>query len=277
MNVILRTIFSVYQFVLLLVTWILAWLLQEIAKLFLLIGGASRNTRGYVCSKIFRTLNQITMDHLNPFWSMHVLRDVPASVKGEKYIVMMNHLSNADPWVILRMFVPKMHCDWRFICKGSLFRVPFGGWGLRNNGDLEVKFTKEKGGWGTEKGSVRVLMEDSAKTIDEGASIAVFPEGVRNPNPHGPLGEFKAGYFDLAVQKGYKILPIAISGSETCWPVHDWKLDAAHVYLTAGEELISPEGHTGESLKEVVWKKITEMRETHPDRQALAAKGKKQN
>ncbi len=273
MNVVLRAIFTVYQFLLLLLTWIVAWTIQEIAKLILTIGGAKKPTKDWWCSKIFRFLNQITMCHLNPFWTIHILKQIPKNIDPkEKYLVMLNHLSNADPWVILRLFVTAPGRDWRFVCKGSLFKVPFGGWSLRNNGDLEVKFTKEKGGWGTEKGSVKTLLDDSCVTVESGATVALFPEGIRNPNPDGPLGEFKQGYFDLAVEKGYKILPIAISGSETCWPVHDWKLNAADVFITCGDALISPEGHTGESLKEAVWKKITEMRESHPDRQKLAKK-----
>lgn len=273
MNTVLRAIFSVYQFLLLLLSWIIAWLLQEITKL-VLLPFTNKHQRHWYCSKIFRALNQISMDHLNPFWTINILKGMPPIKPDDKYIVMLNHLSNADPWVILRLFVFSRF-DWRFVCKGSLFKVPFGGWALANNGDVAVKFTKEKNGWGTEKGSVKVLMQDSVDIIENGAALAVFPEGVRNPKPEGEMSEFKQGYFDLAVEKGYKILPIAISGSETCWPVHDWKLDSATVYITCADALISPQGHDGASLKDLVYKKITEMRETHPDRQALAAKKKK--
>ena len=37
---------------------------------------------------------------------------------------------------------------------------------------------------------------------------------------------------------------------------------------TCGEP-IKPDGHTVESLKEAVWNKLTEMRDSHPDRKAM--------
>ena len=269
MNLLIRIPYTVLQLLSLVLCWVVAWIVQELAKLVMLALGFSKHQKATVCSRIFRSLNFLVMDVLNPFWSIRVVRPIPAGIApGEKYIVMINHLSNADPWLLLRLFVTRYDLrDWKFVSKGSLFRVPFGGWGLRNNGDLEVKFTKEKGGWGTEKGSVKVLLDDAAETIESGSAVAIFPEGVRNPAPAGPVGEFKQGFFDLAVANGYKILPVAISGAEFCWPVRDWKLDAATVFVSSGD-LISPAGHTGESLKNAVHAKISAMRELHSDRKS---------
>lgn len=267
MNVIFRSIFSIVQFILLLLIWILAWVLQVIAGLVMF--SSSKYAYEHVAAKIFRTLNWLVMDLLNVFWSIKVLRPFPkaASDPKEKYIVMFNHLSNADPWVVLRVFIFGDR-DLKFASKGSLFNVPFGGWCMSRQGDMPIKFTKEKGGWGTEKGSVGELMKMAVDQIEHGASIAVFPEGVRNHTPEGGLGEFKAGFFDLALEHGYKILPVAISGSEKCWPVHSWQMDSATVYITCGEELVDPKGHNRDTLIKVVRDKIHDMRESHPDRKA---------
>ena len=65
MNVVLRAIFTVYQFLLLLLTWIVAWIVQEIAKIILTITGAKKPAKDWWCSKIFRALNQIVINLIN--------------------------------------------------------------------------------------------------------------------------------------------------------------------------------------------------------------------
>lgn len=257
----LRVLATVYIFGMIFISWVLIWIVQTLFKLLALPFMSSAAMQD-VCGHIFRRISFVFVDLLNPFWRTKVLRPFPKLKNGTKFIVVLNHLSNADPWFAIRPILP-YDCKW--ICKGSLFKVPFGGWGLRNNGDLAIRFTKEKGGWGTEKGSVGLLMEDSRKLLDRCQPIAVFPEGVRNPKPDGPLGEFKLGYFTLAVQEKATIVPIAISGSETAWPRGDWKFDTASCYFTCGEP-IEPGNMTAEELRDKVASVISDMRDKHPDR-----------
>mmetsp|Transcript_66353 Transcript_66353/g.76978 ORF Transcript_66353/g.76978 Transcript_66353/m.76978 type:complete len:269 (+) Transcript_66353:98-904(+) len=264
MHIVLRFLATVYIFAGILISWVLIWLLQTVART-LMLPFATKDQMDDVCGHIFRKVSWVFVDLINPFWYSRVLKPFPKMQKGEKFIVVLNHLSNADPWFAIRSLFP-WDCKW--ICKGSLFKVPFGGWALKNNGDLAIKFTKEKGGWGTEKGSVGMLMEDAKKLLQRAQPIAVFPEGVRNPKPEGPLGEFKLGFFTLAVQEGVKVVPMALSGSETAWPVKDWKFDFSTCYLSAGEP-IDPTGMTAEELRDKVYNVITEMRESHPDRLKL--------
>ena len=207
----------------------------------------------------------IFIDYLNIFWKVVEVKRHPMKPSGRPVIYMFNHLSNCDPWLLIRAMWP-IDCKW--VCKGSLFKVPFGGWALRNANDIAVRFTADKGGWGTEKGSVRQMMEYSADLLRHQQAIAIFPEGVRNPHPDGPLGEFKDGYFALAIQEKADIVPIAISGTDKLWPRSDWRFDFGNAYISVGSA-ISVEGHTLESLKEAVFKAITEMREQHPDRKKL--------
>jgi 1-acyl-sn-glycerol-3-phosphate acyltransferase len=64
---------------------------------------------------------------------------------------------------------------------------------------LFVRFTRDKGGWATETGSIAALMREAACVLANGGSLAVFPEGARSST--GSLQEFKDGFFRLAIEK----------------------------------------------------------------------------
>lgn len=257
-----RTIASVLFFIALLLSWVVAWLLQVI-----LIAGMyffyTKKQRQYACGWLFRTLSMLLCDKLNPIWNVKTVSVSEKKVSPDvPTIYMFNHLSNCDPWLCIRAIWP-VDCKW--VAKGSLFKVPFGGWCLGNNGDIAVKFTAEKDGWGTEKGSVRSMMEHSAQLLRDHYPIAIFPEGVRSFNPEGPIGEFKDGFFILAIQEKATIVPVAISGTDKLWPRKAWQMNFGTSYQSVGAP-ISAEGHTVETLKKAVYDAMTEMREKHPDR-----------
>ena len=205
----------------LLISWIVIYIIQNIviAAMYFF---STRYQREKVNGYVFRFVSWLFMVGLNPFWGLKLLKPMPKIPQGQNFMVMINHLSNADPWLAIRPIWP-YDCKW--IAKGALFKVPIGGWGLANAGDIAIKFTKEKGGWGTEKGSVGKMMSDCDALLRKAQPIAIFPEGVRNPKPEGPIGPFKDGFFDLAIKTGSWIVPMALSGSEKCWPVHDWRFD----------------------------------------------------
>ena len=59
--------------------------------------------------------------------------------------------------------------------------------------------------------SVTALREAAGKTLRQGSSFIIFPEGTRSKG--GPIGEFKNGAFRVATQSGAPIVPICIQGS----------------------------------------------------------------
>lgn len=258
-----RFLGTVFSGLCILISWIVAWLIQliTIAVTFPL---TDANQRADICGHIFRRINFFAAIQLNPLWTLKILRPFP-EIKSGKFVVAMNHLSNADPWLCIGPIMPH-DCKW--VCKGSLFSVPFGGWCLANNGDLKVEFTSDKGGWGTKKGSVKSMMDQARACLVRGQPIAVYPEGVRNFNPNGPLNEFKLGFFTLAVETEASVVPIAISGSEKCWPRGQALFDAATVYMTCGDP-ISSIGHTAESLRDKVQSVVATLRDSHPDRAGI--------
>eukprot|EP00744_Colponema_vietnamica_P012535 GILI01017592.1.p1 GENE.GILI01017592.1~~GILI01017592.1.p1 ORF type:complete len:266 (+),score=8.33 GILI01017592.1:40-798(+) len=243
--------------------WIVAWLLQVIVIIFS-FPFTNQEQRLDICGHIFRRISYISTVFLNPMWSITILRKMPVLPKDAKKIVVMNHLSNADPWICSGSLLPS---DYAWVCKGSLFKIPFGGWAIANSGDLKIEFTKEKGGWGVKKGSVAKLMEKSKRCLLRGRGLAVYPEGTRNPDPDGPTREFKLGYFTLAIEMGATIVPTAVSGTQRMWPKSEPLFDSSRAFISFGDP-ISAVGETPESLRDKTYAVIVEMRSQHPDEKA---------
>ena len=76
--------------------------------------------------------------------------------------------------------------------------------------------------------SVRA-MHEAADTVKNGYSIVIFPEGTRSKG--GPVGEFKAGSFKIALKAGVPIVPVTVDGS---WHLFEetGRIKKAHVRIT---------------------------------------------
>lgn len=261
MFMILRILGTIFVFLSVLLQWILSWILQ-VLFMALTYPFITREKRHDCCSFIFRIMSFVSSDLLNPFWKVRVLRPFP-DVKGHKVLVMMNHLSAADPFLMLRVLFPR---DATWIAKDELFRVPFGGWCLSNAGDLRVCFKDKRRGFETVKGTVGVMMEHARRKLRRGRIIAVFPEGARNHRPEGGLLPFRLGFFTLAVEEGATIVPVAISGTETCWALGSPLIGPAVAHFSCGDPIDASKFNTAEELRDHVWQVITQLRERHPDR-----------
>lgn len=266
-NKALRLLCTVYLILSLTVQWILVWVLQVlfIAATFFFTTSEFRQD---ICGHIFRKISFVGMDVLNPFWHINVLNKFP-EVKSKKVILMLNHLSGADPFVAIRSFLPR---DGTWIAKGGLFRVPFGGWALYNSGDLAVHFRDKKTSFATVKGTVGPMIENARGRLRRGRMLCVFPEGIRNMHPDGPLNPFRLGFFSLAVDEGATIVPLAVSGTEKLWPRGSALMDAADAYFSFGEPIDASKFKSAEELSQHVWNVITGLREKHPDRVELRAR-----
>jgi 1-acyl-sn-glycerol-3-phosphate acyltransferase len=123
-------------------------------------------------------------------------------------IVVANHLSNADPPILIVAFPRPLF----FMGKAELFRNPVLGWIVR-------KF----GGFPVERGTAdRAALRHALKVLDEGIAIGIFPEGGRSKT--GALRAGLPGVGLLALQSGAPILPVGLTGTEV-YPVNgDWPL-----------------------------------------------------
>ncbi len=149
---------------------------------------------------------------LNPVW--------PVSVEGREkirrgvtYVMVANHQSLLDILILFRLFT---HFKW--VSKIENFRVPFIGWNMALNGYIKlVRGNRE---------SVIAMLEECERTLAEGNSVMMFPEGTRSPD--GRLRAFKAGAFDLAKRARTPILPIVLDGSARALPKRGFVLRGYH-------------------------------------------------
>jgi 1-acyl-sn-glycerol-3-phosphate acyltransferase len=60
------------------------------------------------------------------------------------------------------------------------------------------------------------MIKDSKKTLEQGSSLMIFPEGTRSVDTN--LKQFKDGAFKLAIETKTAILPIVLNGTGTALP-----------------------------------------------------------
>lgn len=130
---------------------------------------------------------------------------------GRGYVFTANHLSMFDHWALLA----KLPCQFRFVSKESLFRIPFLGWHLKRAGSIAVDRSNHRR-------TVRSFQQ-AAEQIKRGVSFVIYPEGART---WGDMLAFKRGSFLLPVHARAPIVPVTING--------------AHKLLARGSPLIRP-------------------------------------
>lgn len=89
-----------------------------------------------------------------------------------------------------------------FVLKKELMGIPMVGWYLKKNGFIAVD---RSGGMET----LRKLLKDTRKTLDEGRSVVIFPEGTRT-RP-GMKAEYQPGISALYSQAQAPVVPVALN------------------------------------------------------------------
>lgn len=142
-----------------------------------------------------------TSSRLSPVWDFSWDGKPPADIHSRPYVVVCNHESNADPFLL-------SHLPWdmRWIAKEEIFKLPLLGLLMHAGGDIKLR----RG----DKGSVTEMFDACRETLANGMSIMMFPEGTRSKD--GALLPFKDGAFDLAIDAHVPILPLALSGTRSC-------------------------------------------------------------
>lgn len=154
-----------------------------------------------------------TATRLSALWKFDIEGERPADIDTSAYVVVANHESQADPFLL--SFLP---WDMRWVAKESLFKQPLSGWAMRFGGDIPLR----RG----EGDSVRACLAECERAIRGGISVMMFPEGTRSAG--GALLPFKDGAFDLAIRTGVPVLPIALAGTRAMRPKHSRWFGKAH-------------------------------------------------
>ena len=198
-----------------------------------------------ITGRLYR-ITGASVARLTPLWDFQVAGRLPARKPG-RTVVVSNHCSQADPFLI-------SHLPWemKWLGKASLFRVPILGWSMWLAGDIPVV----RG----EKQSAKGAMARCARYLERGMPVMIFPEGTRSLTDE--LGPFKDGAFHLAISTGADILPLAVHGTASALPVHDWRFARARARVIVGAP-ISTAGMSLEDiphLKEIVRAEIEALR-----------------
>jgi 1-acyl-sn-glycerol-3-phosphate acyltransferase len=140
---------------------------------------------------------------LTPLWRFSVDGEGPADIRTRGYVVVSNHESTADPFLIT--WLP---WDMRWLAKQELFDTPIVGWLLKLSADIPIRRGSRE--------SVEAMMDECRATLRGGMPVVFFPEGTRSPD--GNLLPFKDGAFQLAVETQSPILLLCIAGTRQCRP-----------------------------------------------------------
>jgi 1-acyl-sn-glycerol-3-phosphate acyltransferase len=168
---------------------------------------------------------------LSPFWDFQIHGGPPVAPR-EKTVVVSNHESNADPFLI-----SLLPWEMKWLAKASLFKVPFAGWGMWLAGDIPVVRGDVESG--------REALERCARWLEKGVPVVIFPEGTRSRT--GELLPFRDGAFRLAIEAGADVLPIAVAGTRRALPKHSWRFSRARARVAIGTPL-STRGMTAADL-----------------------------
>jgi len=125
----------------------------------------------------------------------------------QHYVIVSNHQSFVD--ILLLSFLP---LTFRWTSKRSVFLFPIFGWQFWMGGHLSIVRGSEK--------SRKKLIEKGIKSLRDGISVLIFPEGTRSKT--GEIGPFKPGGFIMALKTKSPILPVVISGSARTLPRNSW-------------------------------------------------------
>jgi len=173
-----------------------------------------------------------TASRLSALWKFDIEGTRPADIDTAAYVVIANHESQADPFLL--SFLP---WDMRWVAKESLFKQPLSGWALRLGGDIRLRRGDGE--------SVRACLAECERALRGGISVMMFPEGTRSQD--GELLPFKDGAFDLAIRAGVPILPIALAGTRAMRPKHSRWFGKAH----ACAQILAPIATTGLTATDV--------------------------
>ncbi|MBN2665253.1 MAG: 1-acyl-sn-glycerol-3-phosphate acyltransferase [Bacteroidales bacterium] len=149
---------------------------------------------------------------LIPIWKLKIEGREKAA-GGGPFVIISNHQSILDI-----LFINCLSYRLKWVSKIENMKIPILGWYLRmadyiviNRGDQE---SKEK------------MMEKSMRSLRQGISVMMFPEGTRSVD--GEPGFFKRGAFQMAVDAGVPILPVVLDGSGGILPKHGLIFTTGH-------------------------------------------------
>lgn len=139
-------------------------------------------------------------------WLMCRLLLLPIRVEGrehlekhQSYVFVANHQGPMDIFLIYGF----LGRNFKWMMKKALRRIPFVGYACEKGRHIFVDKSGPK--------KIQETYEYARKTLQNGTSLVVFPEGSRSFTGH--MGIFRKGAFQLADELQLPVVPITIDGS----------------------------------------------------------------
>jgi len=180
----------------------------------------------FVILASFISKNENIPHKIARIWAESILMasGVNVSVKGRSnihpsgsYIYMANHLSNFDIPVLMA-YLP---VQFRWLAKAELFKIPIFGYAMKRAGYIRIDRSNRT--------SAIKSLNRAVKTIKNGVSVLIFPEGTRSR--HHNLLPFKKGGFVMAIDSGIPIIPVIIHGTWAIMPKNKIQIKPGNVLL----------------------------------------------
>jgi len=123
---------------------------------------------------------------------------------GRSYVVVANHQSQYDIPVIYGY----SGLDLRWVMKAEVGRIPFVAQGCRAIGHIFIDRSDPE--------QARSAINAAVRRLGDGTGILFFPEGTRSRT--GQLLPFRKGAFRVAVDRGWAVLPMTVTGTRNILP-----------------------------------------------------------
>jgi 1-acyl-sn-glycerol-3-phosphate acyltransferase len=138
-------------------------------------------------------------------------------------VLVANHQSVIDACALFRAAPVPL----RFVLKQEMTQMPFVGWYARQMGMLFIER-------GNSRSSPQRL-RDAVAVVRQGATLCAFPEGTRSRD--GNVGTFKGGLFQVAIEAGVPVVPVAIEGSGAVLPSGGFRVRPGTIRVHFGAPL----------------------------------------
>ena len=171
--------------------------------------------------------------------------------KDESYVIVSNHQGMFDIFLIHGHLCRNV----KWMMKHQLRKMPFVGFACEKSHQIFVDKRGPK--------KVKETYEKARKTLKNGMSLVVFPEGARTFSGH--MGVFKRGAFMLADELQMPVVPVTINGSFDIMPrTKDWHWVAWHPMTLTIHKPIYPQTQGAENIKQTLEKSYNDIMSALP-------------
>ncbi len=157
--------------------------------------------------------------------------------RGTSYVFVANHQGAFDIFLIYGY----LGHNFKWMMKRSIQRIPFVGRACKAAGFIFVDKKSKIG--------VKQTMQVAERTLKQGMSLVIFPEGSRTYD--GKLQPFKKGAYAMAVDLSLPVVPLTINGSFEVMPRTSYSIHPAKMRLTIHPP-IHPDAESGHTLLQLM-------------------------